>query len=699
MMDPFDDVPMAAPAEGPAMSPLWDVIKSFPAGLRRGAEGIVGLGGDMGALSRVVSEKALGWAGYKPEEVAPALDFADSVSPLNKMPKSQDIRDTITDPVIGKGHQPETRAGKYASTLGEFLPGSLTGGGGVMRNLITQGVVPAVLSETAGQVTEGTENEPLARTLAALVGGLSAGAVASRPVAQTAQQTERAAVVDAAAVQPAVPAAGAPPGARPLSPELPAVHIPAAAAPDKQLQGWVAGKLGQIPFLGRPLQRSAERTVEDLGDRMNRLSTHKGNTNYQTVTEDTRDALHTWQTGNAGPRVPGTPRAAPGSSRRQIEDAYNDVDNIIAQRYPTGPRGGRPNGVPPPTPLSNTQHMYRTIEAEMAADTTRSARDALARVEDAVNMRQGMGYEPLKRLRSEIGGLVNDKNLPDATKAAYGRLYGSLTEDLRMAVYNEGGIAARNAWDNANNLTRDLKDRQAEIAKIIGVKRGAGLSSAENIGNRLLNMASSRSTGHLQRLQEVRRAVVEAAGAQAWEDQGAALMQRLGRDPSSQARVFSPDRFLTAMGKFEPEAARVLFGRHTYDQLQEMRTIAEAHRGLMRKGNPSGTGGVVTLMSLGAGAATAPWATLSTVAGGMATAAMLARPMSREAMINWARARNGWIEARTPARLNALTQASEQLAPFVAMESGRDKAGVTRELMGEEPAEQGDPFGDLIGAQ
>lgn len=678
MSNIFDDVPEIAAPEASAASPLWDVLRSVGGGLRRGVEGLAGIGGDLPQLGNMAVEgvrtRVLGLE-PNPDWNAP-VDMSDVPyafrSEVPRAPTSQMIREGVTDPLVGKGYQPQTTGGEYASTISEFLPAATLGGGGLMRNLITQGVAPGVVSETAGQATKGTENEPLARTLGALAGGLGAGAAAGRPVAQTAQQTERAGIVDAARRQN--------------------IHLPAAAMPDAPITSYTAGKLGQIPALGAPLRASADRTITGMGNRMEEIAGNQGNSNFRNAIEDTREALHDWQTGGTGP-------ARQGTSRRQIEDAYADVENIISARYPTGPRGGRPQGVPPTTPLANTRQMHRDIIADMDEDTTRSARDALGRVEDAIGRPQGLTYGGVKRLRSEIGLLQNDKNLPDVTKAAYGRLYGSLTEDLRMAVYNTGGAPALRAWEHANNLTRDLKGRQEQIAKIIGLKQGAGLNSSENIANRMLNMASSRSTGHLDRLREARRAVTESGGADVWNNLGAALIQRLGRDPSSAQNVFSPERFLTAMGKFEPDAARILFGRNTYEQLQDLRTIAEAHRALMRHGNPSGTGGVVTGMSIASSVLTAPMTAVATIGGVWAASAILARPASRRALINWARARNGYIEARTPARLNALSQAAEQFAPYLAMESGRDKAGVARELMGEKPAAVGDIFGDVEAVQ
>lgn len=661
----FDHIPDAQPAAAESnVSPLYDILRSGGTGIRSGIEGIAGLGGDMGKLSRFVAGKGLEWAGYTPEETAPALDFADKASPLTKMPSSQDVRENISEPLIGKGYAPQTTAGKYAKTVGEFLPGSLTGGGGVVRNLITQGVVPAVLSETAGQMAEGSDYEPLARTLAALTGGLTAGAVAGRPVAQTAQQAERAAVVDAM--------------------ERQGVHLPAAAMPDANVQSFVAGKVGQVPFLGQPLRSSADRTVQQLGDRVNEVVANKGQGNYQASATQTRDHLHNWQE-----------TVAP----EQMGRAYDQVDNTI-----TGYRRHLHS------PLDNTRDLRNRIRREMEVDATDSAEPALRVVERALDTSpgaypHGLTYHGTKRLRTDVGARGPKGTIlpqPGTSMTAMDRLYGALTEDLRMAAYRAGGPRAVRAWETANDFARETKGRQAQIKRLIGAK---GENSPENIANRMLNMASAKNAGgNLETLRTARRSVIESAnagrqpgqpnfGIQAWDDVGAALINRISRDPTSVSGTFSPDRFLTAMSKFDDDAAQVLFGQETWRDLQDLRRISETHRALMRKGNPSGTGGVVTLMSMGgsvAGAGTvaattgsvAPLGALAIAAGtGYATSALLARRASREAFINWARARNGYAEARTPVRLNALMQAADGLSEHIGMETGRDPETISRELM------------------
>ena len=73
-------------------------------------------------------------------------------------------------------HQPPTTAGKYAYTVGSFLPGALAtpaeGPMGVVGNAIKFGVIPGAASEAAGEATAGTGIEPWARFIAGAGAGV-----------------------------------------------------------------------------------------------------------------------------------------------------------------------------------------------------------------------------------------------------------------------------------------------------------------------------------------------------------------------------------------------------------------------------------------------------------------------------------------------------------------------------------------------
>jgi hypothetical protein len=153
----------AVPDEGPSVA--GDVAKSAGIGLVKGGIGLAGLPGDVNDLMARGGE----WLGNKLG--LPPLPAGTKFSP--NIPTSQSIQSGVED-VTGKFYQPQTTAGKYAQTIGEFAPAVFSGPGGLLRKT-AQTVIPGAASEAAGEATEGTALEPWARAGAGIVGGLGAG--------------------------------------------------------------------------------------------------------------------------------------------------------------------------------------------------------------------------------------------------------------------------------------------------------------------------------------------------------------------------------------------------------------------------------------------------------------------------------------------------------------------------------------------
>ena len=167
--------PAAAAPAGPTVGYGEDIGKGFVGGVGRGVAGTLGIGGTLGSLGRW----GLGKAGV-PEEYldngAAVLRAAGTFVPAARMltgPGGAEVQKSIED-VTGKFYEPQTVPGQYASTLGEFAPGALIPGGGGVAARVVNTVVPALTSETAGQLTKGTPWEPWARGAAGLVGGVGA---------------------------------------------------------------------------------------------------------------------------------------------------------------------------------------------------------------------------------------------------------------------------------------------------------------------------------------------------------------------------------------------------------------------------------------------------------------------------------------------------------------------------------------------
>jgi len=168
-----EEAPAAAqPADEPETNMLSDIVQSAGAGLRSGVEGLVGAFGDTNKMQGDIAGWAAEKLGASPETAQGFNTFFSHFSPLPFSPTTAEIH-SMTKPVAGESYEPQTVAGEYAKTIGQFAPAAAAGPGGIGRKAAMT-IIPAVASETAGQLTKGSEIEPFARTGAALLGGFAA---------------------------------------------------------------------------------------------------------------------------------------------------------------------------------------------------------------------------------------------------------------------------------------------------------------------------------------------------------------------------------------------------------------------------------------------------------------------------------------------------------------------------------------------
>mgnify|MGYP001608318905 CR=1 FL=1 len=162
-----------------------DAGASFVTGLQRGAASVAGAPGDARDAAGIAAQIGSGMSGLDPEAargfgtvVSSAVDLITNRGTRQGMgmgPNSEEVNDSIQQ-VFGPQHEPQTTAGEYARTIGEFAPAVAAPGGPVAR--VARAVVPAIASEGAGQLTEGSDLEGPARIVAALVaGGVSEGTI------------------------------------------------------------------------------------------------------------------------------------------------------------------------------------------------------------------------------------------------------------------------------------------------------------------------------------------------------------------------------------------------------------------------------------------------------------------------------------------------------------------------------------------
>lgn len=172
----------------PQESTFSDVMKSAGSGLASGVAGLVGLPN--------LASQAVDWGVRGAHKLITGNELPQPEGPAGSLlPKAETVVGGI-ESVTGKLHEPSTRAGKFARTIGEFAPGVAMGGaGGLLPRIAGNVLAPAVASETAGQLAEGTKGEGAARLIGALGGALAPSAL-SRAITPLPTNAVRQASVD-----------------------------------------------------------------------------------------------------------------------------------------------------------------------------------------------------------------------------------------------------------------------------------------------------------------------------------------------------------------------------------------------------------------------------------------------------------------------------------------------------------------------
>jgi len=141
---------------------VGDIIGTGAAGILRGIKGIAETPEMLVRFGKRAGEEIGEYAGTRDpsKEKTAVLDTVTGRAIQSGYEGLAGLADA--DPA-GLQRRGETAAAQYAGTIGEFLPAAVGGGAGAVKAMIAAGVG----SETAGQLTEGTQYEPVARVVGA----------------------------------------------------------------------------------------------------------------------------------------------------------------------------------------------------------------------------------------------------------------------------------------------------------------------------------------------------------------------------------------------------------------------------------------------------------------------------------------------------------------------------------------------------
>ena len=401
----------------------------------------------------------------------------------------------------------------------------------------------------------------------------------------------------------------------------------------------MAAKLGGIPFVGDDVHIAVNQTRRGVSDAADHAATFVSNgTHIQQAGENARGAMTDWA----------------GDGARAIQDRVFAPVNRAMQNVAA--------------PLNNTRQAAAELARQQNVAASPIHNRALGEVGNALNQPNGLSFEGMTRLRTRIGTMMDNTVDPENRTAAAGlrAIYAGLSRDMEDAIAQNGGNGARRLWERANRVTQQIAERRDTIARIIGHD---GDKTGESIVDKIVTMASTKSTADAARLTQARRVI----GADAWNGIAGNAIMRLGRNQSNE---FSPDIFLKNYRQLSDSGRNLLFrSQHNgglYNALESLAAVSERLQRFSRLGNPSGSGGVAALLAALGGAASGDMgATLATAVGGRGVGILMSRPaVVRNATAhaaNMARAINGRISQA------ALSASAAKLAASVAVETGEDK--------------------------
>jgi len=429
-------------AKAPETSMLADAGKSVASGL---AKATVGAAGGLGDLREMASQgvDALGSRlGVDLSPIKSAASAASNVIPtlalMRGAPTSQDVRSTIKDPLVSPDYEPQSLTGSYLKTAAEFTPGMLVGGqGGMGARFLRNVALPAIGSETAGQLTKGTEAEPYARVAGALLSPGIEGA-ARRVVTPLPASAERQALAQTLRNEGVNLTAGQSSGSKPLQ--------------------WMESALGDTIGSGGP----AARTMENQAEQFTAAALRRAGVDARRATPDVID--------NAFTRI--------GNDF----EAIGQRNNVIADR-----RLGND--------LARVEREYNNVvspsnRAPVIANTARDIGDMMA--QNGGNL-TGQQYNAItSRLARQARNAQADPQLREALQG----LRGVLDDAMERSMFRSGNSADLQLLRQARNQYRNMIVLE-KAATGAGSSAAEGLISPSQLRNAVVQQ-SRRAYGRGQ---------------------------------------------------------------------------------------------------------------------------------------------------------------------------------------------------------
>lgn len=441
-----------APAPQPEKSStMGDILKSAGSGVAQGAMDLVGV---PGTIQNAFDNSISAITGVK--------------APPPSQLSGEELRRRAGEVTGGATeYKPQTTAGEYAHTVGEFVPGAvaLGGSGTVAGNALKFGVVPGLTSEAAGQAAEkfAPSMEPYARFAGGILGSMAVPAVqAMLPNARDAALSE---IGKAAAADNLTPEQ-----MRARLQELGPEAMIADLGPNFQGQ---TGAIANIPGRGNEIVRSA---LNDRNAGANaRLDASLEQLGPRVIPSQVDDALHAGQR-TIGPQYDDVMQTATRVDTQPLADSLDAL--VVNTRGPEQQAVRNVRGylnIPGTNELDpSPQALHATREAidgllktEQNPNVIRQLTTARQEVDDVL-VRSAPGIKDVDAQYSELAR--QREALTEGTRALDSGRTAPRPEELAGRL-TEGAIPQGNMVGPSAVPLRLSQGARADIDRIVGTNR------------------------------------------------------------------------------------------------------------------------------------------------------------------------------------------------------------------------------------
>lgn len=492
-LEPVDFDPFANQPQGPSVG--MDVAKGAGVGLAKGVMNIAASPVDAPNAAEFgvsyglakLAEK-MGWLpnGRTAEELV-----KDAQSTFGERKSLGSAMQKTVEGVTGDFYKPQTTAGKFAETAGEFIPGAMAlpanGVGSMASNAVKYGVVPGLASEAAGQALKDTKYEWAGRLAGALGGSLLPGAAkaaTSRVISPLPMDPARASMV-ATLEREGVPlTAGQITGSKPLQwaestlGDLPLAGGKAADLQRAQQQAFTDAALKRAGGSGMATPDNMAAIKDSLGQRFGDLaSRNTAQIDAQAakqIGDSVADYVKLVPPANRAPGVGGTVDDILQLARSNGGAIPGDMYQAMRSRFGNISNSNRMND-------PQLADVYRGFRDSLDGAMNRSISPADAAAWQEVRKQYG-NMKSLEKAAGGAGAATAEGNISPAqlrtavasgnNRGAYARGQGDLAELTRA------GIGVMSPLPNSGTAPRQwMQNAAATLPAIVGGASGGGLGA------------------------------------------------------------------------------------------------------------------------------------------------------------------------------------------------------------------------------